>query len=1235
MAVSWTQDQKKAIESFGSGVTVSAAAGSGKTAVLIERVIRLLTDKDKRIPADRLLAVTFTNDAAAQMKDKLNEAFEKKLTESPDDKWLLEQQNLVQLAKISTIDSFCLELVKENLDKFEFSGGFKILNDAEKELMFTNAFSQAAEELCENDRESYAMLDNYFDFENGELQAMTLSLYAHLHSICHSKQWVKKAMDKYENESYFKFLLEQIFLSCENELEKVYRILEDARYCFNYTMSAGNVTYALKDHVKTAKVNISMCETAYLSCLQAVGHRDINDFAKVEIPVLGQNRFSGKVPDDVKETLTDIQKRFGDDIKALRDLIGDIKKRFGLSEEHLKNNLRLSNRIFEKLYALEQRTEEILMEMKLEKNAADFNDVELMAKELLVTETEEGFERTELAEEIRSGELYKIILIDEYQDVNDIQEIIFKSVSDTDDLSIMGRNTFIVGDMKQAIYGFRKTNPELFKKCINKACDRQNSGLLEHIRLKKNFRSRKEVLGLSNFIFGTIMSDGCGEVEYTDDERLELGASYTDRRCPAEVMLITDEEDHKGRLFSEEFYQVALRIKELIDSGSPVCDKGIDRPCKQSDFCILVNTNDNIKEVAEALKTVGLQAFCEDTAGYIRSREISLALDILRSVDNPMNDIALAAVMMSPIMGFTPDEMLVVREKCKNKNTKKLNHIFQVLSSAAREEGTDEDYAKYIDMGSELLQSKCRAAFDMIESLRFCSMSMSLERLIRKIFDVTDLMAITSLYLDSDKKRANLLLLLQYAQEYENSGNEGVTGFLRFIDSVSGNDKAYKNAVSVTAGSDSVNVKTYHKSKGLEFPFVFLCTLSKKLIRNEFASERLKLHREPMYAFEIKDKRLNVHRKNIICEYLSDILDKEVKSERMRLFYVGCTRAKEKLILVCSIEKQGNILASTVKNNLCKAVKSADRYDRVPSNIALEQDSMLAWTVICLSKLEYRKPLEKWLGMPLDTVAVSPRSVEVDVEYYTASGSAGELEEIGSETTQMSPPADIRKVKELREKYDFVQKRPEHMLPSKMSVTEIVQADKEKKLGDKNPEFFPNLPRLSDELDKLTAAEKGTFTHKFMELADYDKALISVRDELKRLTDEGFFTKKEADGVYVSRIESFMKSDFFRRMKASPDLRREQQFLASVKDLGLDKDLTEYVGEDSFVQGIADCIFKEDDGWVLVDYKTDNFQSTDDMKKYDMQLKLYKAAFELIYGERVKSSYIYSFKLGEGLEFDL
>ena len=1234
MKVRWTEDQEKAISSYGRGVTVSAAAGSGKTAVLIERIIRLLTDKEKKISADKLLAVTFTIDAAAQMRDKLNAAFEKKLKEDPDDTWVLQQQELVQLARISTIDSFCFDMVKENLNRFEFTGGLKILGDAERELVFDTAFEQAAEELCGDDHDTYAFLDNFFSVEKGELKKAVKALYEHLQSICHTDKWIRETAERYRSESFFEKLYNSAFERFDKKLAAAGRLLDDARYCFNYTVTAGDETYRFSEAFKAAEENLVRCSSLYSGYELAAKHRDGEAFGRIEFDKYKPMRISGKQPEDIKAMLTDVKERFKQDIGDAAAMLREAAFGLDLSKEHLRGSLAEAEKLFTAMCALERRIEEISYDIKLERNAVDFSDIELMTKNLLVKETEDGFERTELAEEIRSGNYYEIIMIDEYQDVNDIQEMIFKAVSDTDDLRFMGKNTFIVGDMKQAIYGFRKTNPELFKNCIELAREHAEDKSLEHISLQKNFRSRGEVIALSNFLFETLMSEGCGQVDYDDSERLEAGASYTDRECPAEVMLVDVPDDKSGSVPAE-FERVAARIRKMIDGGEPVCEDGADRPCRQSDFCILVNTNDNIREAADALSAVGLRAFCEDTDGYIKSREISLALDLLRSVENPMNDIALAAVMMSPILGFTPDDMTRVRIKCRSEKTKKLNHIYQILSGASREPDTDEKYAKYVDMGNAVLQSKCKSAFEMIESLRYCSMSMSLERLIRRIFDKTDLMGITSLYLDSAKKRANLRLLLQYAGDYERSGNEGVTGFLRFIDSVSGNDKAFKNAVSVTAGGDSVNIKTYHKSKGLEYPFVFLCTLSKKLVRDDAGSETIKLHKSEGCAFRLRDRRLNVERVNLYYDHLAELLEREQKSEKMRLFYVGCTRAKEKLILVCSNERSGRTSREKMMQMIRDAVKNSAETDKIPSDTAAEQDTMLAWVVMALAKLDGNEHLEEWLGMPLDTVKkVSPKE-RVILDYYDDCGDVVNEKAVSDENNTERVGADPAIVKQLLEKYRTEYNTPDSLLPAKLTVTEIVTAEKNREFGGKDPEFFPNLPKLTEELDKLTAAERGTYTHKFMELADYKKAAENVKTELERLKTSGRMTEREAKGVYVDRLEKFVKTEFFARMMASPDLRREQKFLASVKDLKLGGELKDYTTENGFVQGIADCIFKEADGWVLVDYKTDNFKDTDDMKKYGTQLMLYKAAFELLLGERVKSSYIYSFKLGEGLEFDL
>lgn len=1228
MSVNWTAEQELAIKTTDRGVIVSAAAGSGKTAVLIERLIRLLSDEKKKIPADRLLAVTFTNDAAAQMRDKLNAAFEEKIRQFPDNKWLLSQQNLLQLAKISTIDSFCLELVKENLHLFNFQGGIKILDTPFADQILEQSINTAVEELCEKEPEKYDTLYNAFSSGSFRIFDLVSRLYKFLRSLPFPNKWINQSCKIYTDPQKLEEFINMQFENAEIKLENIEKDIAGIRSVMSYTFSAGGKSYPLSDNLKTLCRIIDAQNDNYAAAKCCITDRDYDKMSECEInKVKFSARLSGlaKLPEDVQSIFTDLKEQAKDLNAKINDEFNELCEMFSLSKEKIRNNFQKVNEIFLILLQIEKRAEQLCMEAKLEKNSVDFADIELMAKDLLVEETDSGYKRTELAEEIRSSHMYEIIMIDEFQDVNNLQDLIFRAVSDSDDIEIMGKNVFVVGDIKQSIYKFRLSNPELFVKCLESAEDEKNDGLLKAIYLQKNFRSRKEVVDTVNFMFRNLMSIKAGSVTYDEKEKLELGASYTERSVPSEVMMITSHDDFDSSCgYTEENLLVAKRIKQMIEEKAPVCDKGIDRPCCPSDFCILVQVNDECRKMTKALEQVGLHAFSEDTDGYIQSREITLMLDILRIIDNPMNDIALAGVMMSPIMNFTPDDMAVIREK-GGQNKDFQNHFYQILTAADRsKKDTHEKVSDYIDLGSELLQKKCEEAYRLINDLRYFAMSMSLERLIRKVFDMTDLMGITSLYLDSDKKRANLRLLLEYASRYEQSSQEGVSGFLRYIDSVSSQEDAFKQAVSVTAATDSVLVKTYHASKGLEYPFVFICQLWRTI---EMKSSSIYMHNTKGFAFNFSDVPNLINRRNPYCDYLVGELSDEEKSERMRLFYVACTRAKEKLFISYAVNVPKN---STFEKSIDLQKKTAAEAENITPEVVLSQKSILSWVTLALMRYPHNEKFVQWLNVDASRIVPDKAAENVKIEFVPM-----ELEENTESRqevkTEFAKP-DMKMVEELRKKYSFKYDMTSAMQPSKLAVTEIVQAEKEKELKDKNPEFYPNLPRLDDELDKLTNAERGTFTHKFMELANYENAEISPAEELDRLCRDGYFTDKEASGVYVKSLEKFFSSDFYKRMKNSDEIIRERKFLVSMEDLKLDGELADITGGDGMIQGIADCIFKESDGYVIVDYKTDRFENVQEMFKYDTQLKIYKAAFELILGERVKSCYIYSFYLGEGAE---
>lgn len=1230
----WTTEQKKAIDDRDKGIIVSAAAGSGKTTVLIERMIRLLSDEKNKIPADRLLAVTFTKEAASSMKEKLSRAFDEQLRSDPENKWLLSQQNLIQLARISTINSFCLDLVKNNLHEFDFQGGLDILDDNVQKLILQQSLKQAYENLCENNYDSYKLLKNAFS--DSTLQDITIYLYNFMRSLPFPERWIADVHKNFTDDEIFESFLNDNINAAKNKLKRAFSFYE----VFEEYACRGEIEDVKFLEYDNLYVNAESDRELLYQLRKLLDNCDINAIAQSEWKISSSKPFPRNkkfmaLDDEVRMKFRDHHDMCVSYRASYTSIIKEIIGTFTLTRDVMKENMLASDKLFGILCDVCKDIDKISHEMKLERNGVTFSDVEIMARVLLVTDSENGPVRTELCEEIRKNRLYELIFIDEFQDVNNLQELVFRSLSDSDDLNIMGKNVFVVGDIKQAIYRFRLSNPELFSKTRNDALSPENSEQLESITLSKNFRSRESVVDFVNYLFHYLMTQRNGQVDYDDNEELRYGELYDDNNKPTEIMLIKNDKDYKKvNGYSVENTVIAQRIKQMLDSGEQVLDHGVSRSCRAGDFCILVQENKEVRCAAKALEAVGLKAYSEDTYGYIKSREITLVLNMLRMIDNPMNDIAMTAVMMSPIMGFTPDEMAEVTEKAKIPDSRLRNHIYQIIAAAGSSENGHEKEAKYINFNNKALQDKCREFNELINSLRYLSMSMGLERLIRKIYDMTDLMGIVSLYLDADKKRANLRLLLEYAASYEHNSQEGVTGFLRYIDSVSKNEKAFKQAMTVTEGSDSVYIKTYHASKGLEYPFVFLSQLDIPMLKNDsgYCS-----HNKLGFAFRFMDNSKLMKKTTLYYDRLSKVSKAEEKSEKLRLLYVGCTRAKERLFISFAPDVNGKTTFESVIENKIKIVnrlrniysKQSDSLEDIIS----DGKTMLDWILAALAIHSTGEQLTTWFGT--DHVALNGDGYSESEIVYNVCDITATDEEQAEEIAPQKAECDESLLRKLMDKFSFEYDRSEVMTPAKMTVTEITAAEKEKQNEKSEPEFYPNLPRLDDELDKLSAAEKGTFTHKFMELADYDKAHESVKNELERLVTQGFFSKKESEGVYTDAVEAFFSSDFYDRMKKSDNVMREKKFLVSVSDLDLSENLPEYNGNGGMLQGIADCIFHEPDGYVIVDYKTDRFKDISQLMGYKTQLALYKAAFEIILGEKIKSCYIYSFWLRKGVEIKL
>ena len=1251
--IPWTKLQEQAITKRGKGLAVSAAAGSGKTAVLIERMIQLLSDEKHKIPADRLLAVTFTKEAAAQMREKLAEEFAKKLKEEPDNEWLLEQQNLLQLARISTINSFCLDLVKSNLNLTDFNSGIKVLEENVQELIYDTCKEEAMRRLYTELPDDYRLLSS--SFTEKILGEVIKDFYYFRRSLAFRDKWLSDALNNFDDPAVFDRLLEADFKKAGKLIPYIKAGIDRLRIIANFSVlgvsysdhSDLSVT-AASDDTFTAKLEKNIEDRKADDITGMIG-----EFSSIKLKPLKTTAKKFKdLSDDIQTALRENSDKAKSEREYYKAMILEILDMFTPNIAEKKANMQTSREILRILTHLCDIIDELAMEQKLERNGLTFSDAELMAKDMLVTMENGQLKRTELAEAIRDSHIYEVIFIDEFQDVNNLQEIVFRVLSDTDDLNIMGKNVFIVGDVKQAIYKFRLSNPELFVKTVEDARNPANSEVLEPIFLNQNFRSRQEIIDFVNFSFDGIMSSACGGVDYNSTQELVQGARYDSSTHSTEVMFIDNDKSFKDNwLFSRENFEVAKCIRKMIDDGEQVCKYDFDndtftyRACTAGDFCILVQTNAEARAAAKALEAVGLTAYSKDTDGYLESREISLVLSILRVVDNPMNDISMTALMLSPILGFTPDDAVKLKkilrstqekareaeadaDKLNDEEKKKLpkpKAHFWSLFNAVNPDNKDEDNKKadYMELDDKRLQEKCIAASRLLIELRFKANNMKLDRFISYVYERTNMMGISSLFLDADKKRANLRLLTQYAAEYEKNSPDGVTGFLRFIDSIASNKSAFAKAVVSTEGEGSVYIKTYHASKGLEFPFVFLTQLDREFKLNSGA---MFTHNELGCAFRFLSDNQSIRKCSVYYKYLREIEKNDAVSEAMRLYYVGCTRAKEKLF-VCYAPSYDR--DESFEKAISAQAKIADSL-RNKTDITEQVQSvksMLGWVTMALMRAQDTTQICGFLGT--DDLGI-PKSARPDPDliFFDRTAATDSPEKAEGDSAS-SAAVDMALLKKLREKEKFSESLnvdDKDRMPAKMTVTEIVSFINAEK-GEEEEEhsvFFPNLMRLDETLEKLSAAEKGTFTHKFMELASYEDAAKSVKNELDRLVREGYFTKKEASGVYVDAVEAFFKSDIGKRIMSSKNVLREFKFLVSYDDLGLGDKYNEYLSKGSMLQGIADCVFEEDDGYVLVDYKTDRFRDATEFSRYDDQLALYKAALDLILDKPIKECRICS-----------
>lgn len=1156
----WTDEQKNAIDSRGGTVLVSAAAGSGKTAVLVERVIERITDKYDPCDADRILVVTYTKAAATEMKERISTRLTQLIKSTPDNAALRRQKSLLERAHISTIHSFCSSIIKENFQNLDIPADFRIAEESELDVLRAEAVEEILNEMYENDdRDRFIELVEQVSSEKNdrELSETIITLSNYISSHPFPESWLKSRLEMYSEKAV------------ENggiwpDIVKEY-VKNAISCCLEMNHAMQNAFASSPEAVKAYSHAFIDDETQYKKILSSNDfdtiYRLIHDFKWTRLSSLKGEDF-GFVQENRNEQKKIVK-------KLLTYMCADITM-------HREDIVKLAP-VVQALFELVIRYRRRFAEKKAELGCVDFSDLEHMTIELLTEQTEDGFIRTELAKELSKN--FDEILIDEYQDTNEAQDMIFRAVSQDE------TNMFMVGDVKQSIYRFRQAMPQLFLEKYKKFCDYPNSYPAK-ITLGKNFRSRSEVTECVNFFFSQIMNEESGEIDYDEKQKLHHGAEYPPVSNAQCEFLMCDSKIQSVETDEAEAVMIANKIKSMLDDGYQITDNGKLRPAKFGDFCILLrSTKGHADAFAKTLEACGIPVYSPDSGGFFSSREVSLTLSLLGIISNPIDDIRLTAVLLSPVFSFTPDEIAEIR-LCDRSAS-----LYSALAKSA-------------ENGNE----KCAAFIKYIRSLRQLAVSMPCDRLIMKIYEKTGLSDITSAMKNGSGRTANLRLLVEYARSYEKTGIGGLSGFLRFLDKVAESKKDLKGISSVSNNADIVKIMSIHGSKGLEFPICIVAGLGTQFNKKSL-HKNLLIHPQLGVGMKILgSERLNRYN-TLIRSALYITLEKEFVAEEMRVLYVGMTRAKEKLILSAAV--------SSLENKIIGLAGSLDGISSVPSFKVRSSLSFSEWLIMCV----LRHPDSDNLRRIAD--ARNIRCIECEVP-LSVTLTFDELMPYVTqpETVDAEPDENVIRLMNEQAKFSYPYSGLVD-IPSKVTASEFTHGKQAKNTYIKRPRFITE--------SGLTPTEKGTALHKFMQFADFDAARENLKSELERLSELGYLSDEESNTVDLERIRLFFDSELAAAIENADEVMREMRFSCEIPVALINPEIRS--ADTVFLQGVADCVYRKDDLLYIVDYKTDRVNSAEQLKEmYSTQLELYARAFEEILKTPVGGKLLYSFSLNKAIE---
>ncbi len=1255
-ASKWTDEQARAISEDRCNLLVAAAAGAGKTAVLVERIIRKITRADNPVDIDRLLVVTFTNAAAAEMRERIGAALSKVLDEAQKDEGLNTKNPQRQLAllgksSITTIHSFCLDVIRNNFHTIDLDPAFRIADDTEALLLQIEALEELVESKYEPDNCTEAFLSLVESYggnrDDKKLMDLVLTIYEFVQSHPWPEVWLKEAVEAFNardgmdfgSTKWARILIDNISLELsglESELEGALETAERAQGLSVYIP-------VLQEDSLRIRAMLKACGEGGSWDMLYDAFKNL-EFARMprcgkEIDLVAQEEVKG-IRDDVKAKLNKLKK----------ELIS------GNSGE-LASDLRQLYPLMDSLGSLVLEFAAIYQNKKKQKGVIDFNDLEHFCLKVLTSREEDGnTSATQAALGLR--ERFEEIYIDEYQDSNLTQEVILGMVSREEEGE---PNIFMVGDVKQSIYRFRQAKPELFLKKYDTYSGAADSKYRK-ILLYKNFRSRKDIINGVNYIFSQIMSKNLGDIDYTEKEALNTGAVFEIPESPegsfggaVELHIIDSREaapteaDNPEESFDEaeeagltldidiedkpdsmqcEARVAAKRIKELVADISPgfmVLDKDTKkyRPARYSDIVILMRTTKNWADVfAEEFCMHGIPVYSDTGSGYFRTTEISTILALLQIIDNPLQDIPALAVLRSPIADFSTEELIDIR-LCDREVT-----FFEAMSKAAELEGE--------------LGSKAAGFIERLNRWREKSLYLSTDELIWYLYNDTGYYCFVGAMPNGVKRQANLRMLFDRARQYEDSSFKGLFNFINFINKLKGSQGDMGSAKTLGEKDDVVRIMSIHKSKGLEFPIVFVCGAGKGFNLTD-ATKGILLHHDLGIGPDFIDHKRRIWYPTIFKQALKYKIRLESLSEEMRILYVAFTRAKEKLIITGSVN-------DPVKSAARWKGSSRTKSQKVPEYEVLKGKCYMDWICTALMRHPLGQLAEK-LGLEQQSTCELSESDKWDIrlwdreevlrdiklEEHNEEELIGEVALTSSEAAAVSYDEIIKRL-EWKYPYSAYEK-----LPVKVSVTELKRYFETAAADEYNMVAAPSIkqrPRFLEETTEMTAAEKGSMMHFALQHLDFtgDISEKGIRNQMDNMVAAELLTEVQAQNVNIRKLLNFIQSALGKRMINAEKLYREVPFTMEVECSEVFGNLPKKGHEEETIvlQGIIDCYFEEEGKLVLVDYKTD-YVPDGDMEqikeKYRTQIEYYARALRKITGKEIAGKYIYLFWNGMELEY--